>query len=168
MPKKKPYRASLDQIKITRKGKYAIIKYKDSTIAITHLKIGPDVKKMTDREILDIHNEIILAQENVANKYEYTAIEIPPGRPQIKYSRSCNQWVSRGDVLRCFVSDGGPDGEATICIDDHELSLQEFGRLLCVYAGWGMRISFVPENELNNEPDIEIREPPEDEQPILH
>jgi len=38
--------------------------------------------------------------------------------------------VPRGDVLRCIIDDGGPKGEAVIHIDDQELSLREFGRLL--------------------------------------
>ena len=35
---------------------------------------------------------------------------------------------------------GGEDGEATVYIDDHELSLREFGWLLCTHAGWGKRV----------------------------
>ena len=53
--------------------------------------------------------------------------------------------MPRGDVLRCLIDDGGPDGEVTIHVDNIELSLDEFGRLLRVHAGWGMRIAFVPE-----------------------
>jgi hypothetical protein len=40
-------------------------------------------------------------------------------------------------VLRCTIDDGGPEGEITIQIDDKELSLNEFGRLLRVHAGLG-------------------------------
>ena len=40
-----------------------------------------------------------------------------------------------------------------------ELSWQEFGRLICTYAGWGMRIEFVPENETHRRPTLEVREP---------
>ena len=54
-------------------------------------------------------------------------------------------------------------GEAIVHIDEHELSLREFGRLLTTYGGWGMRIAFVPDNELEQEPRIEVREPEEDE-----
>jgi hypothetical protein len=64
-------------------------------------------------------------------------------------------------VLRCVIDDGGPDGQAVIHIDDRPLSLPEFGRLLCTYAGWGMRITFVPEDALTEPPAIEVREPDE-------
>ena len=57
------------------------------------------------------------------------------------------------------MDDGGPDGEITIHIDDKELSLHEFGRLLLVHAGWGMRIAFVPEELVTENPKIEIRKP---------
>jgi hypothetical protein len=60
-------------------------------------------------------------------------------------------------VLRCIIDDGGPDGEVTIHIDDQELSLKEFGRLLTVHAGWGMRIVFVPEEFVAENPKVKIR-----------
>jgi hypothetical protein len=90
-------------------------------------------------------------------------IEIPPGHPQIKYSERSDQWVPRGDLLRCLIEDGGDDGEVTVHIDDQELSLREFGRLLLTFAGWSMRIAFVPENLIEEEPEVEVREPREGE-----
>ena len=98
----------------------------------------------------------------MASEYEHAAVEIPPGHPQIQYFETGRQWTPRGGVLRCVIGDSGPDGEAVIYIDDHELSLEEFGRMLCAYAGWGMRIVFVPDEEINEEPYIEVREPDED------
>ncbi len=66
-------------------------------------------------------------------------------------------------MLPCLFNDGGFDGETTVIIDDRELSLREFGGLLRPYAGWGMRISFVPEDEINEEPCVEVREPEGDQ-----
>ena len=83
----------------------------------------------------------------------------PPGEKQIGYHENSDQWVPRGDVLRCIIDDGGPNGEVTIRIDDQELSLREFGRLLSVHAGWGMRIAFVPEEFVTENPTVKIRKP---------
>lgn len=46
-----------------------------------------------------------------------------------------------GDVLRCHITEcgEGEDGPVAIYIDDKEYSLHEFGELLRMYAGWGMR-----------------------------
>ncbi len=44
-------------------------------------------------------------------------------------------------------------------IDNEELSLDEFGRLLRVHAGRGMRVAFVPEEFVTENPKVEIREP---------
>jgi hypothetical protein len=52
--------------------------------------------------------------------------------------------------------------EAIVEIDGQRLSMHEFGRLLATYAGWGMRIVFVPDNELDVEPPIVTGEPEED------
>lgn len=160
---KRPYVATLDQVRITREADESVIEYAEQGVWTTHFRLGPQVHKMTDQEILDRFNEVLEASERMREEYEHVAIEIPPGKPQIEYSENGCQWTPRGDVLRCVVSDGGPGNEPIIYIDDHELSWREFGRLLTTYAGWGMRIIFVPDDEIRLEPMIEVREPGEDE-----
>ena len=66
--------------------------------------------------------------------------------------------MPQGEVLRCIIEDNS-EGEAVICIDAMELSLREFGRLLTVYAGWGMRITFVPDDLIEEQPKVGIRAP---------
>jgi len=61
-------------------------------------------------------------------------------------------------VLRCLIQDG-ENGQLIVEVDDHEISLEQFGRLLTTYAGWGMRIEFVPSDELHRRPVHEVREP---------
>jgi hypothetical protein len=51
---KKPTRAIIDQVRITREGNDAIIDYADAGIAGTRLTIGPDIATMTDRDIIDV------------------------------------------------------------------------------------------------------------------
>ena len=46
-----------------------------------------------------------------------------------------------------------------IYIDDRAFDLAEFDGLLRFFAGWGMRITFVPEDEVTEQPKIEVREP---------
>lgn len=60
--------------------------------------------------------------------------------------------VPLAEVIRCYVDDGGEDGEVTVHIDGNELSLAEFGQLLRYYPGWGMRVAFVPEERLTENP----------------
>lgn len=158
MPRKRPYVDTPDAVRIRREGDVAVLTYKDASVATVHLKVGPSLGSMTDADVLALHNRVLLAQERRACEREYVAIEIPAGRPQVTYTKECDQWVPRGSVLRCVVHDGGPDGEATVEIDDHELSLEQFGRLLTFYAGWGMRILFVPREETGNSPAIEVRD----------
>ena len=158
MSKKRPYVATLNEVTIRREGDVAVLTYKEASVATVHLKVGPSLSSMTDGDVLALHNRVLQAQERRAREREYVALEIPAGHPQIKYSRECDQWVPRGSVLRCVVHDGGPDSEATVEIDDHELSLEQFGRLLTSYAGWGMRIVFVPRDETGNSPAIEVRD----------
>ena len=156
---KKPTRAIIDQVRITREGNDAIVDYADAGISGTRLTIGPDIATMTDREIVDVFNGILAAQEQLLAAWNKTVTEEPPGEKQIDYHEESDQWVPRGDALRCIIDDGGPDGEVTIHIDDKELSLAEFGRMLRVHAGWGMRITFVPEEVISENPKVEIRKP---------
>ena len=77
----------------------------------------------------------------------------------------CNcpgQLVPRGQVLRCHIEEDEEDNEVVIYIDERKFRLAEFAALLRYYAGWGMRITFVPEDEVPEQPKIDVREP-EDE-----
>jgi hypothetical protein len=44
-------------------------------------------------------------------------------------------------------------------IDGQKLQLKQFGKLLASHEGWGMRIEFVPEDEVHRRPRLEVREP---------
>src|SRR5271163_611288 len=74
---KKPTRAIIDQVPITREGNDAIIDYADAGIAGTRLTIGPDIATMTDLDIIE------------------TVTEEPPGEKQIDYHADSDQWVPR-------------------------------------------------------------------------
>jgi hypothetical protein len=159
MRSKKPTRVFIDQVRITREGNDAIVDHADAGISGAHLTIGPEIAAVTDADIVDLYNDILESQERLLAAWDKTVIEEPPGEKQIDYHEDSDQWVPRGDVLRCIIDDGGPEGEVTIHIDDKELSLAEFGRMLTVHAGWGMRIAFVPEEFISENPKIEIRKP---------
>jgi hypothetical protein len=118
---RKPTRVLIDQVRITREGNDAIIDYADAGISGTRLTIGPDLATMTDREISDVFNGILAAQERILAAWDKTVIEEPPGEKQIDYHENSDQWVARGDVLRCIIDDAGPDREVTIHIDDQEI-----------------------------------------------
>ncbi|MGA2615974.1 MAG: hypothetical protein ABSF26_00110 [Thermoguttaceae bacterium] len=76
-------------------------------------------------------------------------------------SPGLSRWSPRGGVLRCRIEDGGgEDGSLpVIYVDDREFTWDEFGTMLCTYAGWGMRIVFVPDDELDRTLKTAVREP---------
>ena len=158
MKNKKRYVATFDEVSITRDGETAIIKYKETDIGETNLTIGPAIYNMSDQDILNLHNDMLLDQTELIKNYQYIATEIPPGKPQTEYFKPGGYWTPRGDVLRCEIT-SQDDGEAAILIDDKEFSMYEFGKLLSLYEGWGMRIIFVPEDEICQAPRIEIKDP---------
>lgn len=158
MRKMKPCRAALDQVRITREGHSALIEHADTSVSTTSLTIGPGIEQMSDHDILALYNGVIASQEQLLRKWDSMVTEIPVGKPQIKRDRY-GHLLPRGEVLRCVIEDDA-NGETVICIDDKELSLHEFGRLLGIYAGWGMRIAFVPEELVHENPKVAVREPP--------
>ena len=155
---RKPHPASLEEVKITRVGDEAIVEFVEPGIAVTHLQIGRRLRSMTDREILDCFNDSLGDHADLIQRGENVVFEVPPGGRQIEYFEPARQWAPRASLLRCVIDDGGPRGEAVVHIDDTELSLAEFGRLLCTFAGWGMRIAFVPEERLHDQPRVEVGE----------
>jgi hypothetical protein len=162
MKRKERYIASLDEVTIARDGDYAWIAYKEQGIRSTRLQIGPEIAGMNDLEILELYNECLRAEAKRAAEYKHVAVEVPLGSAQIKYDARCDQWVPRGGVLRCLIQDD-EHRQLVVEIDEHELSLEKFGKLLTTYAGWGMRIEFVPEDEVHRRPAREVREPQPEE-----
>lgn len=162
---KPPYLASLDEVTITRDGRTAIVAYVEENVSTCHYMIGPKIRDLSDEDILDLHNQSIRGRGEIASEHRNKPlVEIPLGKPQIEYCKDSDQWVPRGDVLRCVV---GEDTEQdcrlpAVEIDDKELTWEEFGRMLVTHAGWGMRITFVDRDELHRVPKIEVREPDEE------
>ena len=156
--------ASADQIRITRDGDNAIIEYADASVATTHLKVGAEkLSAMTDVELLDYWNEGIEAGEAHRESLNFTATEIPVGKPQVEFFERGNQWTPRGHVLRCqIVSDAAipPDvDEPFVAIDGRDFTLGEFMTMVGTFGGRGMRIEFVPDDELHQRPKLKVREP---------
>src|SRR5262249_45073653 len=90
-----------------------------------------------------------------------TATEIPVGKPQVRLEG--NQWVPRGHVLRCQILSTAaipPDvDEPFISIDGRDFTLGEFMTMVGTFGGWGMRIEFVPDDELHQRPKLKVRDP---------
>jgi hypothetical protein len=152
------YIARLPEVIVTRDGDYARIEYREGEIATTFLKIGPEIGEMSDREIVGLHNEGLRDKATQASEDRQVAVEVPLGSAQIEYFARCDQWVPRGSVLRCQIRNG-PHGQLLIRIDGRDLQLKQFGKLLTTYEGWGMRIEFVPQEELHRQPIVAVREP---------
>jgi hypothetical protein len=166
MPKlRRPHVASPDEVRITRHGDYAEIVYADAKVASTSLKVGADkLAKMTDAELLDFWNEQIEAiDEFIRTQKPFTLTEIPVGKPQLEYHEQSDQWVPRGHVVRSvIVNDSPADIDDTfISIDDRDFTVAEFLRMVGTFGGWGMRIAFVPDDDIHEQPRIKIREPEE-------
>ena len=157
MRPKRPTHVLIDQVRVTREGNDAIIDHADANLSGARIAIGPGIATMTDADIVEMYSDILVAQWGLLEAWDKTVVEEPPGEKQIDYHENSDQWVPRGDVLRCIIDDGGPNGEVIIHIDDQELSLAEFGRLLRVHAGWGMRIAFVPEEFITESPTVKMR-----------
>lgn len=161
MKRKRPYQVRPGEVQLTRVGESVEIRYPEPDIPVTVFTIGPGISQMSDAEILELWNSSLRARAELAAQYGNLAVEIPLGRPQIKHHRKARQWSARGQVIRCVIDDD-EDGMPVITIDDHQLSWEEFGKLVVSFAGWGMRIAFVSEDEIHRQPRIEVREPNEE------
>jgi hypothetical protein len=148
----------MDEVKISRDCGSAVVEYADEAIGGMNLRIGPEIADMSDRDIVALHNEVVAAMQASADAWEDVVIEIPVGREQVTFHPESNQWSPRGDVVRCVIEDD-ENRRPVFHIDSHELTLEEFGRLLVTHAGWGMRIAFVPDDRTHINPKVEVREP---------
>ena len=161
MRPKRPRPASPDQVRISREGETTVIEYADPSVRVVNLQVGRSLAEMTDAEVLELFNDMLEAQAEIAADVDPRLTEIPPGLAQIAYSERSDQWVPRGQVLRCHIEGDAEEG-TIVQIDDVELDMAAFGRMLQVYCGFGMRIAFVDEEEVTEEPEIVEREPDDD------
>jgi len=153
--------STIDQVHIARDGEYAIITYANPVYGTVNLKLGPEIETMTDLDILEVLNDIRAAQEASIADPANRPVEIPRGRPQIEWSETYQEWSARGHVLKCVVSDD-VDGDLVVYVDDQKLDSDAFLRLIRPFAGWGMRITFMDESQIHDEPAVILRDPDED------
>lgn len=165
MPKR-PRVASLDEVKITRDedGETAIIEYADPTIVTTSFRIGKGLAVMADAEVLELWNDGLEATAELMRTKQLPTIEIPVGKPQLEYFAAGDQWVPRGDVIRCVIVNDSPSGmdDDFISVDERDFTVREFVRMVGTFGGWGMRMEFVDREETHIRPDVEVREPEDD------
>jgi hypothetical protein len=118
---------------------------------------------MTDEELLAFWNDGIEVSDVHRQSLRYTATEIPVGKPQVEFFERGNQWTPRGHVLRCqILSDAAvpPDvDESFVSIDGRDFTLREFMTMVGTFGGWGMRIEFVPDDDLHQRPRLTVCEP---------
>jgi len=155
-PLRRPVAAGIDEVSIKRDGGTAIIEYADPSVSTVHLQLGEgSIEHMSDEQILAMHNALIAESQEIRASYEHVAVEIGKGSPQVEYDPLVGSWLMVGQVLRCLIDEG--EEPVRFLIDDRALSLEQFGRMLRTFAGWGMRLAIVPDDELDEEPVIRVR-----------
>jgi len=155
---RRPPQSTIDQVHISREGETATIVYAEPAYGTVHFTLGPEIYNLSDREILEMYNDVIAAQEASIADPANPPVEIPKGRPQIEWQEDLQQWSARGHVLKCEVSDN-EDGSLVVYIDDKELDADAFLQLIRPFAGWGMRITFMDESQIHDEPSAIVRDP---------
>ena len=154
---RRPPQATIDQVRISRDGEYAIIEHADTAYGTTRLLLGPVLQNMSDAEILEAFNDVTAAQDASVADPANRPVEIPRGRPQIEWLEDFQQWSVRGQVLRCHVSDD-EHGNLVVYVDDKELNAEAFLSLIKPFAGWGMRLTFMDESQVYDEPSVILRD----------
>jgi len=82
---KKPYVATPDQVRISRDADGANIEYAEENVSGVHLVLEAGrMAAMTDGQILETHNACIESMQASARSFEWVAVEVPPGTPQVK------------------------------------------------------------------------------------
>ena len=121
------------------------------------LTIGPEIDQLDDQEIVDFCNACIEFEDDLPPNHSTVGTEIPPGKPQLDYCADNHHWTPRSDVLRCVIEED-EDGETIIFTDDNAFSMAALGELLSSFAGWGLRLTMVPDDEVDKAPVITIQE----------
>jgi len=156
-PRRHPYVATLADVRISREGEDAVIAYREPGVFTTCMKVGAGIADLSDQDLLDMHNEHLEAIQELREANPFVAVEVPPGQPQIEFDESMAQWSMRGNVLRGVISD--KDRKLHLDVDGRLLDLHDLEEMLLTFAGWGLRIVVVPNDETERQPTIVVEEP---------
>jgi len=152
---RRPPQATIDQVHISRDGEYAIIEHADTAYGITRLLLGPMLQNMSDAEVLEVFNDIIAAQDASVADPANRPVEIPRGRPQIEWLEDLQQWSVRG---KCCAAICPMTKMATwSSMSTMKNWTPSFLSLIKPFAGWGMRLTFIDESQVYDEPSVIIR-----------
>jgi hypothetical protein len=151
------YTGPPNDVTIARDDHCSRIDYRVGAIPATHLEMDPKIVDLSNGEIIEEYNECLRDEAKLATERRHVAIEVPLGGTQMEYFARSDQWAPKGGVLRCLIKDD-ERGQVIVQIDEQELRLKQFGTLLATYTGWGMRIEFMPENEVHRRPVLQVRE----------
>src|SRR6202047_2921465 len=136
----------------------AALKFRTSNKKGRHLSTGEAIRLIEEFGV-ETPDGLIKAQKST---FKTTAV-----------NRYLRQWGYEHETLRrqpaavrfqgehsndCWQFDLSPS-ETIVKIDEQKLRLKQFGKLLSAYEGWGMRIEFVPTDEVHHRPVLEVREP---------
>jgi hypothetical protein len=127
--KKRPHVATLEEVRITRDGEYAIIAYEDDTVATTQYHIGADrLARMSDEDILMLWNAGLATKDD-----------------DVRSRRDMGTAMSRANALTCVVREApeGPD-DPFLFADGRTFTAMELAKLLGTHTGWVVRIELVP------------------------
>ena len=162
---KRPYVASADQVRIRRDGDDAIIEYADESVATTHLRVGAEkLASMTDDELLAFWNRRHRGQRGPPSEPELHGNGDPRRKAAGRVLRAGEPVDAKG--ARCSLPD--PFGRRPsrqvltsrfVSIDGRDFTLGEFMTMVGTFGGWGMRIEFVPDDELHQRPRLKVGEP---------
>lgn len=127
--KKRPHVATLEEIRITRDGEYAIIAYEDDSIATTQYHIGAArLARMSDEDILMVWNAGLATKED-----------------DVRSRRDMGSALSRGNVLSCQVRESPADpDDPFLFADGRTFTAMELAKLLGAHEGWSVRIELLP------------------------
>ncbi len=157
--KQPPLDAKFEDVVVEHHGISAMITYKDPEIWRHSIALGPEHANLSPEEIFALHQEHLAAAAERREADPFVAVEIPAGQEQLRFDERMGAWSPRGHVLRCRINDADDEG-VQLAIDEHALTLEDLGKMLRTYAGWGLRLTIVPDDEIEREPAIVVSDSP--------
>ena len=157
---KKPTRVSIDQVRITREGNDAIVDHADAGISGAHLAIGPEIAAMTDADIVDLYNDILEFSASAPGGVGQDGRRRTAGGKTNRLSRKQRSMGAARRRTPLHHRRRRPRGRGHHPYRRSRVVAQRNSAgCSAVHAGWGMRIAFVPEEFVTENPTVKVRKP---------
>ena len=159
MRPKKPTHVLIDQVRITREGSDAIIDHADANLSGVRISSGLNRVDDRCRYRRDVQRDPRALSGRSCSSGTRRSSRSRRARSRSTITRTAINGCRAATCCAASSTTVGRTGKSSSVSTTRSYRSPNSAGLLSVHAGWGMRIAFVPEEFVTENPNVKVRKP---------